>query len=104
VRALAKGRGYFNPHRLMVSEYLVSYQVDQSGAGGTMAITPGEYEYLAKITAAEHSKVTGLGCESLDSLKQEAKDRIGKTQLTTGRIVSSAERPRVNRTRQEAVH
>ena len=100
VRALANNRGYFNPDKLMVSEYLVSYQENQSGAGGTMAISPGEYEYLAKKTAMERSKVTGRDQDSLDSLKQKAKDRARKTQLVTG---LSSERPQTNPLRHEAL-
>lgn len=103
MRALAKDRGYFNPHRLMVSEYLVSYQVSASGAGGTMAITPGKYEYLAKITAMERGMVASRGQDSLDSLKQEAKDRVQKTHIASRIVSASLKGTRSNLSRHEAL-
>ena len=115
-RALAKSHGHPNSAMLMVSECLVSYQVGEKGFGGTMAISPAEYAFMATQYLAKQ-QVMGRGpsskpssahdqasrnpvgrdsdlpspecSQSLDALKKEAKERA----LQKGRSYSPQREP-----------
>ena len=90
-KVLAKNRGYFNHHRLMVSEYLVSYQTERGSFRGTMAITPAEYAFMKKC--ALEKSVAAHDYESLDSLKLEAKERAQETNLASDELGGSCASP-----------